>query len=298
MVDAVNNYNNRSREYGYGGLGLAAGAAAGAGYSHFVQKPLLKGEVASDAFIRAVHDASKDKTIKEAGEAAKEKVTKAMKNGDTAFTEVKDIKGKLLAGDNATDLAKAIGLNDKKAVEDFLGSETETDAAKLIKNLEDKAVTTAVETETAKILDSKTIQKAIDGASKLTDDVDAEALKKFIGDHKEVFGLAEDADADMIAAKFSSLTDQSAKGLKEYAEGLFNTAKDTANGAIENKSIREGAEEWIKKAAKSVQWKAAGMWAAGVGIAVGLAAYLGAKFTAPKVDPEAEEQANLQAHQA
>ncbi len=66
----------------------------------------------------------------------------------------------------------------------------------------------------------------------------------------------------------------------------------------ENKSIKEGAEEWIKKAAKSVQWKAAGMWAAGVGIAVGLAAYLGAKFTAPKVDPEAEEQANLQAHQA
>ena len=62
MVDAVNNYNNRSREYGYGGLGLAAGAAAGAGYSHFVQKPLLKGEVASDAFIRAVHDASKDNT--------------------------------------------------------------------------------------------------------------------------------------------------------------------------------------------------------------------------------------------
>ncbi len=296
MVDAVNNYNNRSREYGYGGLGLAAGAAAGAGYSHFVQKPLLKGEVASDAFIRAVHDASKDNTIKEAGEAAKEEVTKAMKNGDAAFTKPDEIRGKLIAGDNATELAKNIGLKDKKAVEEFLGSET--DAAKLIKNLEDKAVTTAVEKKTAEILDSKTIQKAIDGASKLAEDADPEALKKFIGEHKEVFGLAEDADADKIAAKLGSLTDQNAKGLKEHAEGLLKTAKETANGAIENKSIKEGAEEWIKKAAKSVQWKAAGMWAAGVGIAVGLAAYLGAKFTAPKVDPEAEEQANLQAHQA
>lgn len=55
---------------------------------------------------------------------------------EAAFTKPDEIRGKLIAGDNATELAKNIGLKDKKAVEEFLGSET--DAAKLIKTLKIK----------------------------------------------------------------------------------------------------------------------------------------------------------------